>query len=151
MSWGKQKLLAVAAMLICDRCDIRLFLCSAYGVYPDWFFRYSQWAGIDAVRSGGWRDHGRNRGYPEVSDQADGTVFLWVYTECDSGTCYLRNFFLSSSDSIGKSRGSQNHGCFACKPSARYLVADDPVWKRISGNSSGEIYKTGSFPFRLIP
>ena len=28
---------------------------------------------------------------------------------------------------------------------ARYLVADDPVWKRISGNPSGEIYKTGSF------
>lgn len=54
-------------------------------------------------------------------------------------------FFYSSSDSIGKSRGSQNYGCFTCKSSARYLVADDPVWKRISGNSSGEIYKTGSF------
>lgn len=54
-------------------------------------------------------------------------------------------FFLSSSDSIGKSRGSQNYGCFTCKSSARYLVADDPVWKRISGNPSGEIYKTGSF------
>ena len=88
---------------------------------------------------------GAENGYPEVSDQADGTVFLWVYTECDAGTCYLRNFFLSSSDSIGKSRGSQNYGCFTCKSSARYLVADDPVWKRISGNSSGEIYKTGSF------
>ena len=58
---------------------------------------------------------------------------------------YIWNFFLSSSDSIGKSRGSQNYGCFTCKSSARYLVADDPVWKRISGNSSGEIYKTGSF------
>ena len=74
-----------------------------------------------------------------------GPLFLWVYTECDAGTCYLRNFFLSSSDSIGKSRGSQNYGCFTCKSSARYLVADDPVWKRISGNPSGEIYKTGSF------
>ena len=46
---------------------------------------------------------------------------------------------------FGKSRGSQNYGCFTCKSSARYLVADDPVWKRISGNPSGEIYKTGSF------
>ena len=36
-------------------------------------------------------------------------------------------------------------GPVICKSSARYLVADDPVWKRISGNSSGEIYKTGSF------
>ena len=54
-------------------------------------------------------------------------------------------FFYHSSDSIGKSRGSQNYGCFTCKSSARYLVADDPVWKRISGNPSGEIYKTGSF------
>lgn len=57
----------------------------------------------------------------------------------------IYGIFLSSSDSIGKSRGSQNYGCFTCKSSARYLVADDPVWKRISGNPSGEIYKTGSF------
>lgn len=72
--------------------------------------------------------------------------YFWVYTECDAGTCYLRNFFLSSSDSIGKSRGSQNYGCFTCAPSyLAPMVADDPVWKRISGNSSGEIYKTGSF------
>ena len=77
-----------------DRCDIRLFLCSAYGCLSGLVFPvFPNDAGIDAVRSGGWRDHGRNRGYPEVSDQADGTVFLWVYTECDAGTCYLRNFF----------------------------------------------------------
>lgn len=65
-------------------------------------FRYSQRVGIDVVRSGSWRNHGRNRGYPEISDQADGTVFLWIYTECDSGTCYLWNFFYHRPIQLGR-------------------------------------------------
>lgn len=74
-----------------------------------------------------------------------GPYFFGYTLNAMLGPVIYGNFFLSSSDSIGKSRGSQNYGCFTCKSSARYLVADDPVWKRISGNPSGEIYKTGSF------
>ena len=52
-------------------------------------------------------------------------------------------FLLSSSDSIWEESWQPKVTvALTCKSSARYLVADDPVWKRISGNPSGEIYKS---------